>query len=291
MNNSQETLYLSLMKKTLSFSLWSDPGVSILHYRMQSWYKRLLVRIASSILGHFKLQIVPSVTDANATDGRVWPRYAHTMIGLNRLDNIQFCVESVIKNNIEGDLIETGVWRGGACIFMRAILAAYGIKDRCVFVADSFAGLPKPDIAKNPQDKDDKLYAQSYLAVSLEEVKANFSKYDLLDDQVVFLKGWFADTLPDAPVEKLAIMRLDGDMYGSTMDALVNLYPKLSIGGFCIIDDYYLETCKKAVDDFRAKWNIETPLIQVDWTGVYWQKSDELSNHINLNQNRASVSQ
>ena len=83
-------------------------------------------------------------------EGRMWPGYAHTMIGLKRLDNLQFCVESVIREGIDGDLIETGVWRGGACIFMRAILAAYAIEDRKVYVADSFEGMPKPDVEKFP---------------------------------------------------------------------------------------------------------------------------------------------
>jgi hypothetical protein len=185
------------------------------------------------------------------------------------------CVESVIENNVDGDLIETGVWRGGACILMRAILASYGITDRRIFVADSFAGLPKPDLERYPQDQNDWRHKVDFLAVSLDEVKLNFAKYDLLDDQVIFLQGWFADTLPTAPVNKLAVMRLDGDMYGSTMDALINLYPKLSVGGYCIIDDYGLKrtTCKQAVDDFRTEHNIRDPLIQIDWVGVYWQKT------------------
>lgn len=195
------------------------------------------------------------------------------MIGFKRLDNLQFCIESVLRDRVEGDLIETGVWRGGACIFMRAVLAAYGVEDRKVYVADSFEGLPKPDDPeKFPADKGDKHYIHTYLAVSKEEVENNFRKYRLLDDQVVFLKGWFKDTLPNAPIKKLALLRLDGDMYGSTMDALVNLYPKLSSGGFCIIDDYALRGCKLAVDDYRAKQKINSEMKTIDWTGRYWRK-------------------
>ena len=103
-------------------------------------------------------------------------------------------------------------------------------------------------------------------------MQANFERYGLLDEQVLFLEGWFKDTLPDAPIDKLAVMRLDGDMYGSTMEALTNLYPKLSRGGFCIVDDYALHRCKQAVDDFRAEWNINGPLVKIDWSGVFWQK-------------------
>ena len=95
----------------------------------------------------------------------------------------------MLCEEVEGDLIETGVWRGGACIFMRAVLAAYGIEDRRIFVADSSEGLPKPDAAKYPADKGDKHHIHSYLAVSKDEVENNFRKYNLLDNQLFFLKG------------------------------------------------------------------------------------------------------
>jgi O-methyltransferase len=194
------------------------------------------------------------------------------MIGLKRLDNIQSCIEDVIRNDVPGDLIETGVWRGGSAIFMKAILAAYGIRNRRIFVADSFQGLPPPDTAKHPRDRGDTHYKERFLAVSQDAVKRNFEKYGLLDELVVFLPGWFKDTLPVAPIESLAVMRLDGDMYGSTMDALASLYPKLSKRGYCIIDDYALQGCKNAVDDFRNERHIMTPLVRIDWSGVYWQK-------------------
>ena len=202
----------------------------------------------------------------------MWPGYAHTMIGMQRLDNLHSCIETALREGIEGDFIETGVWRGGSCILMRAILAAHGIADRKVYVADSFAGLPKPDSAKYPADKGDTYYTHSFLAVSRDEVERNFRSFKLLDDQVVFLEGWFQDTLPNAPMKQLAVARLDGDMYGSTMDALRSLYPKLSKGGFCIIDDYALSRCKQAVDEFRTEQGILAEMKVVDWTGVYWRK-------------------
>src|SRR5205085_12029434 len=100
----------------------------------------------------------------------------------------------------------------------------------------------------------------------------NFHKYGLLDEQVVFLKGWFKDTLPTAPIDTLAILRLDGDMYSSTMDALVHLYPKLSKGGFCIIDDYGLPACRQAVHAYRAQHHIQSEIREIDWTGSFWRK-------------------
>src|SRR5262249_42248392 len=131
-------------------------------------------------------------------EGRDWPPTAHTMIGLKRLDNLQFCVEDVLTRNVPGDLMETGVWRGGACIFLRALLRAHGVRDRRVWVADSFEGLPAPNAEKYPHDAQDLLHTVPYLAVSLEQVQANFERYGLLDEQVCFLKGWFRDTLPQA---------------------------------------------------------------------------------------------
>jgi hypothetical protein len=205
--------------------------------------------------------------------GLDWPSEAHTMIGRKRLDHLQFALETVLAEGVPGDVIETGVWRGGATILMRAILQAWGVTDRRVFVADSFAGLPPPD-PKYAADQGDQHHTMKELAISLEQVRANFAKYDLLDEQVVFLKGWFKDTLPAAPIRQLAIARLDGDMYGSTMDAIEVLYPKLSVGGFLIVDDYgAVVGCRKAIEDYRQAHGITEPMTAIDWTGAYWRKA------------------
>jgi O-methyltransferase len=204
--------------------------------------------------------------------GETWPGYADTMVGMKRLDNLEYCVRTVITENVPGDLIETGVWRGGSCILMRGILKAMDVSDRRVFLADSFQGLPLPEPDKYPSDAGDVHYAYAFLAVAEETVRHNFERYGLLDDQVVFLKGFFADTLPTAPIEKLAVLRLDGDMYSSTMDALENLYHKLSPGGFCIIDDYALPACAKAVEDFRNTNDISEPLEIIDNISKFWRK-------------------
>jgi hypothetical protein len=209
----------------------------------------------------------------NRLNGTDWSPMAHTMIGRKRLDNLQNCIQHVLVNRIPGDFIETGVWRGGATIFMRAMLKAWGDTSRIVWVADSFEGLPEPDGLNYPKDRGDTHHTYSELAVSLQTVQENFRKYALLDDQVRFLKGWFKDTLPTAPIEKLAILRLDGDMYESTMDGLKNLYAKLSRGGFLIVDDYgAVPACKDAVHDFRRDNKISEEIIEIDWGGVYWQK-------------------
>ena len=268
-------LYLDLLKKTLSFSLWEEPPIPLdtFNYKRSSVARGAVSLVSRTLaLGRYQLVRDRGFTKQNREDGMIWPGYADTMIGLKRLDNLQFCLETAITDGVEGDFIETGVWRGGACILARAILAAHGIEDRRIFVADSFEGLPRPDAEKFPADKGDACHTMKFLAISQEQVAANFSRYGLLDDQVVFLKGWFKDTLPTAPLTKLAVIRLDGDMYSSTIDALENLYPKLSSGGFCIIDDYALEGCKKAVTDYRTANNISAEIKTIDWTGSYWRK-------------------
>jgi len=275
MKNNSTKLYLDLMKKTLSFMLWTEPHEPIMMLNSKRLLiKRILVSFISQILDKVQLQLVykRNYSNIQRVEGKIRPIYADTMIGLKRLDNLQNCIEKVIQEEIEGDFIETGAWRGGACIFMRAILAAYGIDDRKIFVADSFVGLPKPDTNLYPPDLDDKHYTNTYLSVSKRDVQNNFIKYGLLDKQVVFLEGWFKDTLPKAPIDKLSILRLDGDMYSSTIEALEHLYPKLSNGGFCIIDDYALSGCNSAVNDFRLKYNIKPEIKKIDWTGIYWKK-------------------
>lgn len=198
---------------------------------------------------------------------------AHSMLSFKRLDNIQMCVETVIRDNIAGDLIETGVMRGGAVILMRAIVRAHGIQERTVWVADSFEGLPPPNPEAYPADAGADWHLRPLTEVGLEHVRRNFERYGLLDDQVQFLPGWFRDTLPKAPIERLAVIRLDGDLYESTMDALIPLYPKLSPGGFVIVDDYNLPMCKKAIEDYRQRLGIKDQMIAIDDAGVYWRKS------------------
>jgi hypothetical protein len=205
--------------------------------------------------------------------GRDWPKTAVTMIGTARMRNLRRLVETTLAEGVRGDLLEAGAWRGGACIYMRGILAAHAVRDRTVWVADSFAGLPKPDETLYPADKGDPHHTFDELSVSLDQVKGNFLRFGLLDEQVAFLPGWFKDTLPHAPIEQLSVLRLDGDMYGSTMDTLQALYHRIASGGFIIIDDYILPACRQAVDDFRDRQGINEPFHDVDGAAVYWRRA------------------
>ncbi len=207
-------------------------------------------------------------------DGNDWPPAAETMVGRQRLADVRRCVDAVLADGVPGDFIETGVWRGGVTILIRGMLEAWGDTDRLVWVADSFQGLPAPDAEAFPQDVGHDMSDVPTLAVSADQVRANFARYGLLDDRVRFLEGWFRDTLPAAPIDRLAVLRLDGDMYESTMDALEALYPKLSVGGYVIVDDYGAwEPCRQACTDYRARHGITDEIVEIDWTGVHWRRT------------------
>ncbi len=215
----------------------------------------------------------PDVDPSTRSEGRDWPAHAETMIGRRRLENLLESLAAVLTADIPGDLAETGVWRGGATILMRAALLAWGDVDRLVWVIDSFQGLPTPDPDRWPADADLDLSGIEALSVSRAEVETAFARYGLLDDQLRFLEGWFSDTLPSAPIGQLALLRLDGDLYQSTWESLTHLYPRLSPGGILIVDDYgAFESCRRAVSEFREQHGIREPINKVDWTGVWWQK-------------------
>lgn len=244
--------------------------------RTCSLYLNLMERsLANTIYGDVAFDPWTEATYAAETrnEGKDWPSIAHTMIGAKRLHNTRILTERVLTEGIPGNFIETGIWRGGACILMRAVCAAYGDITRRVFCADSFEGLPPPNPDEYPADEGDTHATFEQLSISLEEVQANFAAYGLLDDQVRFLKGWFKDTLPGLD-EQFALVRLDGDMYESTIQAIEALYPRLSPGGFLIVDDYgAVAGCKQAIHDYRDAHGISDEMHAIDWAGIWWQKS------------------
>lgn len=240
-------LYVDLLIRILANTIYRDPSI---HPENE---------------GPFK--------DELRAEGRDWPAIAHTMVGLRRLENLRDLAQQVLDREVLGDFIEAGIWRGGCCILMRGILAANGVKDRKVFAADTFTGLPTPDPQKYPQDAGWNFHRYKQLAVSLDQVKSNFARYGLLDDQVAFVEGSFRDSLPSLDAGPFSLIRLDGDWYESTYVALEALYPRLSPGGFVIVDDFKLiPPSSQAVVDYRSRNEITATLHDVDWNAVWWQK-------------------
>lgn len=202
--------------------------------------------------------------------GRDWPHSAHTMIGLKRMNNLHESLDYVRENNIQGDFIETGVWRGGASIFAKKYFDLYGM-NRKVFVADSFKGLPPPQVQ---EDAGDPHHTIDFLRVSLVDVQNNFKLYGALDENVIFLEGWFEDTLPNnTSIGELSVLRMDGDMYKSTMDVFDSCYHKVVKGGRVIIDDYCIPNCKNAVHKFREVNSFTEEITVIDQCGIFWTKN------------------
>jgi len=276
--NGFDQHYLNLLKKCLTASLYeesawhimassSDPSQRTLkhplHFGWQvirDWVARLLYTKKLLLIQERPLDM------ALRNEGKDWPYFGYTMAGHRRLENVQHCVTDVLQQGIPGDLIEAGVWRG--TIFMRALLQAYHVTDRTIWVADSFEGLPAPTATQDQRD----LSQTDFLKVSLNQVRENFKKFDLLDEQVQFIPGWFNETLPTASIQQLAILRIDCDLYSSTRDVLTALYDRVSSGGYVIVDDYYSwPECRQAVTEFLEERNIEANIIPIDWTGAYWK--------------------
>lgn len=207
-----------------------------------------------------------------------------TMVSPERMANVRDSAMAVIEQGIEGDFVETGTWQGGCSLVMRAVNKVYGdTSRRANWLFDTFEGLPGFDERDNKVEQSIDSTQQmdpagSYkFAGGLETVQKHF--VTILGDNfknLNFEKGFFKDTVPVAAVKKIAVLRLDGDMYSSTMDVLNVFYDKVSSGGYIIIDDYgHWPQCKKAIHDFfdeERGMDIAKLLKKVDYTGYYFIK-------------------
>ncbi len=230
--------------------------------------------VARTMTGHVMSRELEGEGLRMRTAGMDWPLHGLTMVGLARLADLQRCVESIVADGVEGDLIETGSWRGGASILMRATLDSLGATDRTLWVADSFQGFPERE-AQDGYDLSADLAACDFLAIPLEEVRASFARLGL-DRGVEFVPGFFADTLPGLRDRHWSLVRLDGDTYDATRLALEVLYPGLAVGGYLVVDDYrQLEECRSAVDEFRRDHGIDEPIENIDWNGVRWRREHD----------------
>ena len=193
---------------------------------------------------------------------------------------------NIVNNNIEGDFVECGVAAGAQIgAFQYALSVAQ--KYRKIWAFDSYEGIPlagefdteQAGIGAITHNKflpiEERLVSSGVTCHSLENVKENFAKWGLLTDNIEFVKGWFQNTLPiyENQINKISILRLDGDLHESTLVCLKYLYPKVSEGGVIIIDDYALEGCRVAVKQYFE--SIKKPLpemINVDGNGVHYFK-------------------
>jgi O-methyltransferase len=220
----------------------------------------LLMEVLLGTIGHSE-SLTPKFED-----GYGWSDSGFTMIGRKRLRMLTRAITIIEEEKIPGDLVEAGTWRGGAVAWMAANLPT-GSR-RTVWGADTFEGMPTPT---HPLDLGTTYHRQEALKAWRIDVE-RLLMHLKLSGRVVLVQGLFKDTLRHVS-GPLSLIRLDGDLYESTMDALVALYPKLSPGGFCVVDDYNSITqCKQAVTEYRSLYEIVEPIQTIDWTGVWWRK-------------------
>ncbi|WP_321846911.1 TylF/MycF/NovP-related O-methyltransferase [Paraburkholderia bannensis] len=278
-------LYVDLLKRILCNSVYEDdyatrsPSEEDLHE-----CTRFIAELENE--APHVLSVYPYLTPEKLADilkNTKVSRQIHTYVGQKGLDNVEACVRTVLFDDIAGDFLDAGVLRGGIGILMRGILkAADDSTSRKIVMADSFDGLPPPSIDDSVFDREvwyrfiNKTTRYNLkCSCDVGSVKSNFEKYDLMDDRVEFLKGWFNETMPTLRSRSFAIVRIDVDWYNSCRDVLDNVYDCLSDGGFVIIDDYKLQGCHAAIDAFRDERQINDPIEIADAEAgiVYWRKN------------------
>ena len=191
---------------------------------------------------HLDVKATNVLTDGHAF-GRGLSLHAVTMAGHRRMRSVQELVQLVARRKVNGSYAETGVWRGGMSIFATAALQLYGLGHRPVYLCDSFNGVPLP---RNTSVRTDETAyrIQWYLHVNELHVQKMFQKYGVWSPSVHMVKGFYVHSMPPFRAElqqrgeRLAILRLDGDIYDSTVDVLYNLYDLVEVGGFVVIDDF-----------------------------------------------------
>jgi O-methyltransferase len=215
--------------------------------------------------------------EAKRVAGEDWPKFGLTMVGEHRLDNIHDLFKRIIQDDVPGDFVECGVWRGGASMYAKAVVEAYAPRSRRVHLVDSFEGLPK---STTPTPVDNDLWSRmDYLKVGKDDIADGFKKLGLLNGGVLFHKGYFrysAARLRDelhVDHKGIALLRMDGDMYESTMDILYNLYDLVPASGCVIVDDWTIPECRRAIEEFRTRNKVHDEVVSIDDRAVFWCKS------------------
>lgn len=263
--------YLDLIKRFLIRYEFDEEIIEYRDIRVTSRYRRILKLLSKFLPEDIKLLEMGKKRElSERLEGKDWPVTAESMVGLKRMNQLHDALRTIERERLPGDIVETGVWRGGALIFAASFLEVNEIYGRKVFGCDSFEGLPKPSI-DYPVDFGDSHFKYSYLSVSIDQVKKNLRKYNVGMDQVTLVKGWFSDTLHKIETERIAILRLDGDMYSSTIEALEALYHKVVSGGFVIIDDFSLKGAHQAVVDFLHSRAITVEFEEIDEASAFFR--------------------
>jgi len=213
--------------------------------------------------------------DFSASTRELWDRVRpFTMTSQARVVNLERAVNYLIDRSIPGDFVECGVGAGGSMMAIAYTLLARGVDDRRLLLYDTFAGMARPtdeDIsvfgkpATRKWDRKNVDGECTWHNFPLEQVKANMGRCAYPDTRVHFHKGLVQDTLPQNDSEAIALLRLDTNLYESTVTECRELIPKLSVGGVLIVDDYFRWLGQqKAVDEFLRENDQSMLLVRID---------------------------
>jgi O-methyltransferase len=201
---------------------------------------------------------------------------AYTLTGADRLAGVIEATTYIVRNNIPGDFVECGVWRGGSMMAVALTLLELGETSRHLYLYDTFAGMPAPtdrdrDLDGTPARTllDDVSVADGIRCIAdLEDVTRNIERTGYPASRVTFVRGKVEDTIPAIAPEHIALLRLDTDWYASTKHELTHLYPRLSTRGVLILDDYgHWQGAREAADEYFAEHGLAPILVRLDYTG------------------------
>lgn len=258
--------YLDLLCGTITREITPDRLLELQPY--EATWRRRVVDVVQQLLARRGLVMARTASRSAVVP---WATSAETMLGIDRINDLRECIETVLLERVEGDLFEAGVWRGGGVILMRAMLEAYCDEERIVWAADSFRGPPPPS-AK--QDIGFDFHRQPSFRASLKSVRENVRRYGLSEDRIRYVEGWLEDTLSTLDVQKIGVLQIGVDLNTATTTALRALYPSVSSGGFVLVDGYRSEELvRSAVDAFRVEHGIREPLTNDLLDRARWRRS------------------
>lgn len=202
---------------------------------------------------------------------RVFRRVSeYTMLSLPRLKALYRLAREIERGGVAGALVECGVYRGGSAAVM-AYAGRHAPAPRPLWLFDSFQGLPRPSPEDGAKAREE--YHAGWCQGSAEDVREVFRLLGIPLSRLHVVEGWYQDTFPKAQVRPISLLHIDADWYESVKLCLEKFYDAVEPGGFVVLDDYgYWEGCRKAVDEFFQRRALRARLIQVDYTGHYFEK-------------------
>ncbi len=256
------------------FTLFAD----LLIFKVDNASKMLVKRIFKKIL-RANSPVVHNYSDFSDFEKQLIKKYRpFTMTSPERIVALIRALEYICKNEIEGDIVECGVWKGGSAMIAAETLINLNSKNRNIYLYDTFEGMSEPtekDVSffgkkarqmMTEQDKNNSFSVWCYSP--LDEVKRNLYSTNYPAEKLKFIAGKVEDTIPENIPQKIALLRLDTDWYESTIHELKHLFPLLSQYGVLIIDDYgHWQGCRKAVDEYISDNKIRIFLSRIDYTG------------------------